>query len=196
MLRDGSDPLQFSRPLRRCLLDSCSWGEVVFRSAPILTPFATILLDVFDGLLCVPIRSNSHALCDSMAGRVGIAAVMRSDPLQFSRPLRRLPVSGANRDWQRFRSAPILTPFATPERLGELHELLGFRSAPTSHALCDAALPFRLYSGSDPLQVLQFSPLCDPANAEEWGVAGLFQPAPVLALCDCPCRALCDEGTV
>ena len=85
-----------------------------FRSAPILTPFATGRgtpeRQEFDA---VPIRSNSHALCDEVCDPCDPGAFFSSDPLQFSRPLR--PGYSTLGDAQAlgFRSAPILTPFAT-----------------------------------------------------------------------------------
>jgi len=92
-------PFATSRSVRRNM----------FRSASILTPFATVRAAPDDQASPrVPIRSNSHALCDH-GSCVGCAC---SDPLQFSRPLR--PRDPHRRRYPPRRSDPL--QFSRPLR--------------------------------------------------------------------------------
>jgi len=101
----SSDPLQFSCPLRH---GSVSWVPIRSNShalCDLCCPTSLVVL--------VPIRSNSHALCDSSSPVCTARGIRCSDPLQFSCPLRPPLSGGTGCPCTTFRSAPILMPFAT-----------------------------------------------------------------------------------
>ena len=86
----------------------------MFRSAPILTPFATGLLAVdYDGR---EVFRSAPILTPFATGVKPPHWTISSDPLQFSRPLRRHSSYMHSSMSLLFRSAPILTPFATMRR--------------------------------------------------------------------------------